>query len=161
MFTFIFARIFKRVLESLTMASSLSVLGLEAACPCQLGPWPRTFLESLALKVVSLTSPLFLSVAQGKKIRWQANEFFNVEFMMCKAELCYNHLTLEQQLLKTFFSKSLWFKFLFKITILTYGTAKCVDTPPTAGAQECIPPLIPLCYVTGRKYIRLTLYAVE
>jgi len=42
-------RIFKRVLESL--ASSLSVLGLEATCPRQLGPWPwpRTFSESLAL----------------------------------------------------------------------------------------------------------------
>jgi len=38
MFTFIFERIFKRVLKSL--ASSLSVLGLEATCPRQPGPWP-------------------------------------------------------------------------------------------------------------------------
>jgi len=41
MFTFIFAHIFKRVLEFLALASSLSVLGLEATCPRQLGPWPR------------------------------------------------------------------------------------------------------------------------
>jgi len=37
-FTFIFARIFK--LEALALASSLSVLGLEATYPRQLGPWP-------------------------------------------------------------------------------------------------------------------------
>jgi len=36
MFTFTFARIFKRVLKSLAL--SLSVLGLEAACPRKLGP---------------------------------------------------------------------------------------------------------------------------
>jgi len=36
MFTFIFARISKRVLESLALASSLSVLDLEATCPWQL-----------------------------------------------------------------------------------------------------------------------------
>jgi len=40
MFTFIFARIFKRVFESLALASRLSVLGLKATCPRQLGPWP-------------------------------------------------------------------------------------------------------------------------
>jgi len=50
MFTFTFARIFKRVLESLALVSSFSVLGLEATCPRQLGPWtwPQTFSESLA-----------------------------------------------------------------------------------------------------------------
>jgi len=47
---------------------------------------------------------------------------------------------------------------MLKVTILIYGTAKCVDMPPTAGAQECIPPLLPLCYITDRKHIRLTLY---
>jgi len=45
----VFARIFKRVLESL--ASSLSVLGLEATCPRQLG---------LASKAVSLPPPLVI-----------------------------------------------------------------------------------------------------
>jgi len=62
MFTFIFAHIFKRVPESLALASSLSFLGLEATCPRQLGPWPwtRTFSESLTLasKVVSSPPPL-------------------------------------------------------------------------------------------------------
>jgi len=72
MFTFIFARIFKRVLESL--ASSLSVLGLEATCPRQLGPWlrPRTFSESLASKVVSSPPPLALKNKEkvlNKKMR--------------------------------------------------------------------------------------------
>jgi len=43
MFTFIFARIFEHVLESLALASSLSVLGLEATCFRQLDlrTWPR------------------------------------------------------------------------------------------------------------------------
>jgi len=58
MFTFIFARIFKRVLESLALVSSLSILGLEATCPWQHGPWPWTFSESLASKVVSSLPPL-------------------------------------------------------------------------------------------------------
>jgi len=53
MFTFIFAHIFKRVLESL--ASSLFVLGLEATCPRQLSPWPQTFsgLEGCTLDAIS------------------------------------------------------------------------------------------------------------
>jgi len=33
MLTFIFERIFKRDLESMALASSLSLLGLEATCP--------------------------------------------------------------------------------------------------------------------------------
>jgi len=69
-FTFIFARIFKRVLESLALALSLSVLGLEATCPRQLGPWPwpRTFSESLVLasKVVS-SLPSLLITQQNKE----------------------------------------------------------------------------------------------
>jgi len=49
MSTFIFARIFKHILESLALASSLFVLGLEATCPWQLGLWFRDFFKVLGL----------------------------------------------------------------------------------------------------------------
>jgi len=33
----------------------------------------------------------------------------------------------------------LWFRFLLKITILIYGTAKCVDTPPPPAPRGVYP----------------------
>jgi len=50
----------------------------------------------------------------------------------------------------------LWFKFLLKITILIFGTAKCVDTltpPAPRDVPIHIPHIYTLCYVTDRKYI--------
>jgi len=46
---------------------------------------------------------------------------------------------------KNAFLGMLWCKFLLKITILIYGTAKCVDTPPPSAPRGVYPLL--LCHL--------------
>ena len=51
----------KLCLWSVALVSTILVLGLERVCPRKAGPWPQTFFESLASKVVSSTQPLLFS----------------------------------------------------------------------------------------------------